>query len=68
MGHYYSEMCCQKCGKMHCVCPETLERERKWAQVSWEEVQKEKMKTLLEAIRKNGKKGKERGKINVNRT
>jgi len=50
MGHYYSEMCCQKCGEIHCICPETLEIERKYASMSWEEKEKLKLRTLLKAM------------------
>jgi hypothetical protein len=35
MGHYYAEMMCPDCGEIRCICPETLERERKYAQMSW---------------------------------
>lgn len=21
MGHYYSEMCCETCGELRCICP-----------------------------------------------
>ena len=60
MGHYYSEMCCQECGEMHCICPETLERERKYARMSWEEKEKLRLETLLKAMELSEKIKKER--------
>jgi hypothetical protein len=29
MGHYFSEMCCQKCGKIPCKCKRKAVRKKK---------------------------------------
>jgi hypothetical protein len=49
MGHYYSEMMCEKCGKLLCICKPTINKKLKTMTKTPEELRKKYIKSNKEA-------------------